>query len=183
MTQLDTDWAVWITAGATVLTAVLTGTGGVAAWLALRRERQKEMPVVERSFYWQDDHVLLALTVRNRLAETLVLNSIQIASPPRFTVSPPHSTSTNLYGDPGPPIRGERSLLECRHEVNAYGSLRSNHSTGDTAYWSFALWPPEGWQGGKVVVVLRMSSKAETIRSRRIVIKGSVPADPRSATS
>lgn len=180
MTQPSADWPIWITAGATALTAVLTGTGGFAAWLALNRERQREMPVVERSFTWKDDHLHLSLTVRNRLAETLVLDSIQIAFPRRSTVSSQHGKITDSYGNPGPPVPGERPLLECRHEVNAYGASRSNHSAGDTAYWSFALWPPAGWTGGRVVVVLRLSSKAETIRSRRIVIKGRVPTDPKT---
>lgn len=181
MAQPDIDWPVWITAGATVITAILTGTGGVAAWLALRREREREMPVVERSLYWDKGHLILKLTVTNRLPETLTLDSVEIKRPRGTTISDETGPGDKEW-NPGPPIPGESSIMVCGHPVKRAGSVASQHSFGDTSYWGFSVWPPASWKAGVVKIVLRISSRAETIRNRRIVIKSKVPAAPKSIT-
>lgn len=172
------ELANWITAASTALTAILTGTGGLAAWLVLRRDKLRELPVMERSIHAVDDHLLLALTVRNRLDETIKLDRIELRQPKDATISPPYSSIAGAapYGGPGPAVRGNERFLLPRYSVAAHGTRPSQHSTGDVAYWKFAIWPSPSWEGGKIVIVLRISSMAETIRNRRIVIKNNVPA-------
>lgn len=174
MAQPGFDWPIWITAGATALTAILTGTGGMAAWLALRRERRREMPVVERTFSWIDDHISVGLVVRNRLPESLILDSITVRHPRGATVSSQHGKAVNAYGEPGLPEPGDGPVMHCGYSVSPLGTQRGQVTAGDSAAWGFALWPPSGWRGGKVVIVLRISSKAETIRNRTIVIRSRV---------
>jgi len=64
----------WITAGATAITAVATGVAGLVAYLALRRDSTKELPVVEAILKpaGKSDALSLQAVIRNRIAETLV---------------------------------------------------------------------------------------------------------------
>ena len=176
MAQNET--AEWITAVATGATALLTGTGGLAAWLALRREQRRELPVIERSVEWRAGYLLVSLTVRNRLPETITLDRIDLRKPKLATITLGHSPTTDGYGNTGPPLRGGEDFLLVGYSVRPYGSSPSQISTGDTGHFQFAIWPHPSWVAGGVVMVLRISSKAETIRNRRIVIKSKVAADP-----
>lgn len=172
----------WITAIATGATAFLTGTGGLAAWLALRRERMRELPVVERSLRWEGDYLLLSLTVRNRLAETIVLDRIDVLSPSGATITLPTSPGDLPYHSPNPPIRGGTSRLSPGYHVDPHGRPQTRHQSGDTGYWSFAIWPAPSWRSGKVTVALRISSRADTIRNRRLVIKNKIAVVPKVQT-
>lgn len=171
----------WITATATVATAILTGTGGLAAWVVLLRERGKEMPIIERSFRWRDDHLLVSLVVRNRLHEAITLDSIKVIKPGGATINWPTGPSDRA-GDVGPPMAGDGPLLNVGYSAAPLGTPRPQHfGSGDTGFWSFSIWPEPSWSGGAIKLVLRISSKAETIRNRRVVIKSMIPAKPSSS--
>lgn len=176
--NLDPDW---ITAWATAITAILTGTGGLAAWLALRREQLREMPIVERTVHWDDGHLILKLTITNRLPETLILDSVEITRPRGTTISDSTGPGDKAWS-PGPPVPGVGPVLPCRFSINRAGSEGSQHSVGDIGYRGFSVWPPTGWSSGHLKIVLRVSSKAETIRNKRMVIKHRVPEAPRRQT-
>lgn len=139
------------------------------------------MPVVERSIYWDGAHLILKLTVTNRLPETLTLNSVEIKSPRGTTISDQSGPGEKDW-QPGPPVPGESSVMVCNYIVRRAGTAASQHGAGDTSYWGFSVWPPASWRAGEVKIVLRISSKAETIRNSRIVIKSRVPADPARTT-
>jgi hypothetical protein len=174
----DSETALWITAWATALTAILTGTGGLAAWLSLRRERQRELPIIERSARWSDDHVTVDVTIRNRLPETITLEEITVLAPRGATISsaygPPRSEDP--WRGPGPPVRTTAKTLEKGSEIRPLGTPRGDFHGGDAGRVEFAIWPPASWKQGTLKVALRISSKAGTIRGRRAVLLVVVPA-------
>lgn len=172
---MTNDWATWITAAATVATALLTGTGGFAAWLALSRERRKEMPILERSYTFDGEKLKLGMMLRNRLPEVVVLDSIEVLKPQGMTITDEHGPRSS-FGGPGAPLRGTRSKVDFGYQVQPLGAARSQISSGDSAYFNFTFWPPESWSGGEVKLALRISSKADTIRNRRVVVTNIVTA-------
>ncbi|MBX3476689.1 MAG: hypothetical protein KF910_03725 [Brevundimonas sp.] len=164
----------WIIAAATVTTAILTGTGGIAAWLTLRREKIRDLPIIERVAEWRGDYISLRLICRNRLPETLTLDRLAIRKPRTFTISPPTDSGLVPF-DPDPPVRGTSSSMDTPHSVEARGTVRELARRSDTAHWAFAIWPTADWNGGPIVLELRLSSRAETLRNRRFRIKLRVP--------
>jgi len=170
--------AEWITAISTLVTAVLTGTGGLAAWLALRRESKRDLPIVEREMTWRDDHILLSLTFRNRTPETLILERVEVLWPRRSTISEPYGSREVPYGDPGPPQRGASRTMITREIIGPAGAIGgAPHMPRETTYTSFAIWPPPGWRSGVVTVALRISSKADAMCNKRIVLKSRIADD------
>lgn len=78
--------------------------------------------------------------------------------------------------DPAP-LGGKGRVVEADE-----GTAWSQHGGGDVGYFSFAVWPPASWNGGMLRADLRISSKADTIRDRRITISISTPARPSKQT-
>lgn len=158
----------WITAAATGVTAVLTGTGGLAAWIVLRRERRREMPIVERAVRWEGERLWLVLAIRNRLPETIMLDRIEVTSPREATISPQFGSTVDALGGRTPSERGTKPHIMPGSLISPVGTARNEYTPGDTGYLNFPIWPPVSWSSGELWVALWISSKAGTIRSRRV---------------
>lgn len=140
---------------------------------AYRREVKHDFPVVESDSKWSMEgeigpHIIIRFTILNRLDETLVIQECTIKKPRRATISNGIISSSGMLV----PSRGigQRIILN----YNVYRSQA----------FSFALFlsPPEDWRPGEIVARFLISSKASTIRSKRIVTRSVIAAAPHMQT-
>lgn len=166
----------WITAIATVATALLTGTGGVATWLALRREGRRQLPIIEFDLSRRaTGEALVDLRIRNRLDETLVLTELAVVRP-RGALASNRFVKT-ADGRRGEAVAGTASKLSLNVVIGPEEDRSHIPGFRPSYLQTFTLWPPERFLSGQSVELsLRFSSKALTIRDKRIVIKNSMPA-------
>jgi hypothetical protein len=178
----------WITAVATVATAIAASLAGVAAWLTFRRQARSILPVIEQSFRWlRDDvgcHIVAHLVIRNVLYETLVVESTRVLRPRGSRIS--HTLKRPDVNDRATGLEvGTSDETALGWEVRPYGtppmSLRPESFKGippDIRVDDLYVTPPANWRGGKVKLVLTISSKALTISGRTIVIRGTLGGPP-----
>jgi len=165
----------WITAGATAITAVATGVAGLVAYLALRRDSTKELPVVEAILKpaGKSDALSLQAVIRNRIAETLVAESVRVTRPKGASLARMQSAGVSRRDA----TSGELML---GIEIPPAGSsIRGGPFDGtysDSANVWLLLFPPQGWSAGVVEIQFRISSRALTIRDKRIVVRRSIGA-------
>jgi hypothetical protein len=171
-------WSDWITAAATTATALV---GALAVWLALltyRREARKELPLVESDVSLGDApdigrFVLARLVVKNRIDETLIVNRIAVLRPKGAVVS--------LGRQPQPPDHG--GVFPARGESNAVSPARNvlpsetpfGRRSMSGAEFTLFVCPPSAWTPAPLRIEVVMSSKASTIRDRRIIVKTRAP--------
>jgi hypothetical protein len=170
----------WITSVATAATAVAAAVTGFIAWLALRREAQPLPPVIEISCTWpyKDRTLTLSLVIRNRIYETVTIDSVRVVRPKGMTLNVDIPDGRGGYTSQ-PTTERERAL---KWSVGALGTDQSVTQSGDVSYHWLALKPPVDWDGGWIVLEFRISSKALTIRDKRMVIKRQVPTAPKTQT-
>jgi hypothetical protein len=176
----------WVTAAATAITALLVGFSGFVAWLAYRRDKRRDLPVIEPCAIWEDDkglgHYLhLRLIITNRLDETVILNTVSVRRPRGALVSAGMRVNTGYSGGTLAATRGSSDTVVLGETISSAGSAflgaMDGHSIRiDTAELSLYIFPPSTWLSGEVLIILRVSSKALTIRDKRMVIKSRVPA-------
>jgi len=174
------SWTDYVTAIATAATALFAGLSGIAALIVLRRESRRLLPVIEPDFRWADEkdvgpHIRTLILITNRLDETLVIDSVKLARPAGGTLSPGCPTG---YGGDTKAGRGHSPRLSLGRQIRPRGEPDSigRDSSGDWAQLMLYAFPPPQWSAGKVRLEIRISSKALTIRNRRIVIQRTVPA-------
>lgn len=174
------QWPDWITAVSTALTAIAAGAAGIFGYVAFRRESTKQLPLIETTFkpIKNSKAISLHAVIRNRLTETIVVNSLMVTKPLGFRIG---------KSDPQGMSRDKASAeLPLDLEVEPLGSiLRGAPFDGmpdDTAGIRLLLFPPENWSHGLVKLEFCISSKALTIRDKRIVIKRRISAIPATHT-
>ena len=172
-----TEMSGWITAAATVVTALLTGTGGWAAWLALRREQRRDLPIIERAARWNDNHVVISLVLRNRLPERIALDELRVFLPKGAGIGSAYG-EYDSYGNPSPPEKSAQLTYCPGYTVDPVGSPRRETSSGEALYCDFALWPPEGWTSGRIKIVARISTKSDTMHGKRMTVDSRVLEPP-----
>jgi hypothetical protein len=171
----------WITAAATAATALFAAITGWAAMQAYRHEVKRDLPVVESDFRWSTEgeigpHSRLRFTILNRLDETLVVQECEIKKPKRNTISTGIISSNGIV-----PSRGVSQRIRLDYNVYRSGTLSSGPPGGgsvssDLLPFLIFLSPPDDWHRGEIVTQLLISSKASTIRNKRIVIRTMMPA-------
>jgi hypothetical protein len=168
----------WITAVSTGVTALAAGIAGFIAWLAFRRDVKSSFPIVEANITWADErygnYIEFRPVIRNQLYETIVLNSVQIKRPRGAFIA--KKIFQDFYGDLIGLEKGSSTIAVVNREIRPAESTTDFASPGlmrpaDIYVESFYFSPPEEWVGGTVKLILRLSSKALTIRDRRITIK------------
>lgn len=165
------DWLGLITAVATAMTAL-------AAWLAYRRERRSDRPIIERWVFRNGESLGVSFTIRNRLRETIVLEEVKVLSPSKATVTQRYSFKANNAGSPVEVTEpGNTRSLPISVEVMPVGCGRTSTGGGDTVPLYVLLWPPQNWKGRKIKLALRVSSKAGSFSNMKVVVKGSVPLE------
>lgn len=157
----------WITAAATAATALFAAITGWAAMQAYRREVKPDFPVVELDSKWSIEgeigpHIIIRFTILNRLDETLVVQECTIEKPKMVAISDGIISSGGMLV----PSRGVGQRI------------RLNYNVHRSETFSFALFlsPPEDWHHGEIVAQFLISSKASTIRNKRIVTRSIIPA-------
>ena len=170
----------WITAIATAATAVAASAAGFIAWVSLRRDAAALPPIIEVSWAWPHEErtIYVAMVFRNRLYETLIIDSIRVVQPKKTTIQ---SEVPNGRGGTTT-VPSTDTKREVKWPIGALGTERSMTQPGAVTYHWFELKPPSTWDGGWLVLQLRISSKALTIRDRRITIKRHIPTTPKTQT-
>jgi len=177
----------WITAISTAATAIAATFAGIIAWLSLRRAARAPLPIFEPRFHWSTSEptiglLQLSLVIRNHLDEAIVVDSVTVKRPRGMTVC---SMKYNGYGGAEIKITTDRSS-NLGWGVGPPGDYASQAFGGpqrkDVAYQNLYFSVPEGWTGGKAIVVFRVSSMALTIRDKRITITRQVPVAPKTQT-
>jgi hypothetical protein len=163
----------WITAAATGATAAIAG---YIAWLGLHRDSVARLPVVEAELSNDGGQCTLRLIVRNRLPEAIVVTSARIRRPKSALIS---RVSTSSYGE-GEVEPPTSDRVDLNVEIAAAGTERVDNQGGpceaDVKPLTLYLFPPVGWVGGSAVIDLRISSRALTLRDKRIAIRRFMPA-------
>jgi hypothetical protein len=164
----------WITAVATALTAVAAWVGGVFGYLAYRRDVSRQVPVIEATIKRNPNSkgvLTLIAVARNRMAETIVIDSVLATQPEGILIA---------KSAPQFSIKDAKAELPLGFDVPPLGSIIHEAPFAgmpdDASQFSLYLFTPEGWTDGVVEVEFRVSSRALTIRDKRIVIKRRVTA-------
>jgi hypothetical protein len=169
----------WITATSTALTAIAAGVAGFIAWLAFRRDTLNRLPIIETDIEFESQYRVLNLTITNRLPETIVVTSAIVRKPKGSLISAAFRFGQHGYVEVMPPNSNEANL---KVEVEAAGSsiqaIPGMGVVGDVKKLPLYILPPKGWMSGDLVVDLSISSKARTLRDKRIVIRRFTAAPP-----
>jgi hypothetical protein len=172
----------WITAVATALTALFAAVTGWAAMQAYRRQVKHDLPVIECDCQWSTEgdigpHIQVRFVILNRLDETLVIHKCGVKKPKGATIS------EGIISGKGRavPSKGITSIIKLDHKVFRSGTRftgppGSDLIASDLLPFVIFLSPPEGWDQGEIVMRLFISSKASTIRDKRITVKAMIPA-------
>ena len=168
-----TDWITAVSTFGTMLVA------GIAAWASLAmywRAVSREMPIIEPDFTWKVDPQLgrcihATLKIVNRLDETLTIISAAVAKPRAASVSMgEYRTDRSGYQSHFPTASSKRDI-PLGWDVQPRGAFSQHFGARDITRRDLYIFPPESWRGGIVRITLTASTKALTIRDRRITIK------------
>lgn len=176
----------WITAISTGITAVLTGLAGIAAVAGLRRDTKRQLPIIEPSFDWISDRLVRArILIRNRLPETIEITSVGIKKPRGSKISFGTRQISGEKRQRWEPVPPEFRNINTRLAISPIGSERLAtggvvFDYGESRTCDFYILPPPDWRSGKIVLVLRISSRALTIRDRRSTITRTIAAPANS---
>lgn len=161
----------WITAGATVATAIATAFGGLGAWFIYRRDKARDLPIIEANISWHENAYLEArILIRNRLSESILINDLEITQPKGATISEGQDGELR-----SPKTRPTTRKVPSEWEIPDPDS-RTYLSSRPIFPIELFVYPPTGWQSGTVALTFRISSKTRTIRERRQTIKQFVKA-------
>jgi hypothetical protein len=176
----------WITAASTAATAIAAALAGWIAFAALRRDTKASLPTIETDIRWcaeadGEQYILLEVLIRNPRWETIIIESAKVVAPRNATIS---DKFKYVNGTMVRQIRGDGSSIDMNVRVGSYGSESDLFSPGrpqrsDICRHEIYLLPPPDWSEGSMRVDLRISSKALTIRHKRIVIRRRIGARPK----
>jgi hypothetical protein len=173
----------WITAAATGTTAIAATIAGFVAWLAFRRDSRNQLPIIEADFGFEWPYRVLNLIIRNRLPETIVVTSAIIRRPKGSLISKPEWSSKG-----GIEIKQPTSnRVDLDFDVAPFGAatvgIPGAPMYADAQRCDLYLLLPIDWTSGIVVIDLRISSRALTLRNKRMVIKRFTTAPPARKTA
>jgi hypothetical protein len=168
------------------LTALVAIVGVWFAVAASRRDARRLLPLVEPYLSGSGhdstfgDFLKIKLWVVNRLDETLIVEKILIKSPPKSRISMGDcDIGGGRYQGEAAPKLGETNFVlpnAIVHEKGAISNIAPSPSPGDRQGIEFYLVTPVGWKSGVLCFEVFVSSKAETIRNKRVVVKYDVKA-------
>ncbi len=174
----------WITAGATVATALAATVAALAAWQTLRRETKSILPVIEPTLGWMHAswgrYIQVSFVVRNLLYETLIVEEIEVISPRGATVSIELQRSADVNARPSGIVPGTSNKVRPDWQVQPFGSEThpsllpsgfAGQARADVRWDDIYILPPTNWSKGKVKIALLISSRAHTIHKKRVFIE------------
>ena len=163
----------------TAATGVFAAIGSVIAYRSYKRDIAAGFPRVEPDLKWSHDEVLgsyvgVQIFLVNRLDETLEITSAAVRKPRRSKISlgewKVNKTGFNSYYA----TKAKGNNVEMKAEVSEAGSGWNDagpFGRADRTQLRFCVYPPRRWLGGSLRIDLRISSKALTIRDKRIVVQ------------
>ncbi len=185
------SWTDWVTAISTAATVIASGAAGIVALLAYRRDIRSVLPIVEVDLNWIEgdaaDGVFLKIDLKivNRLDETLVLNNAAVVRPKRANLAQEDRTTARGGYQQRIPSKLRATHVRLNWQIQAsgaYTTILGPPSRTDLVREPIYIFPPADWPGGIVRVDIWASSKALTIRDKRIVIFRRTPPRPSKAT-
>jgi hypothetical protein len=180
MTQ--SDLANWITAISTAVTAVFAALAWRVGIQNDRRDRKRDLPVVELSVLSYRhtefcDYAAMGLTVTNRLDETLFVEKVSIKAPKGGLISTGEyvveSDGSAYLAPPLTPQKTTSDSILVNTEISPRGetSQSGDGERFDQLDYRLFVAPPPGWRSGTIEIETLISSRAGTIRRKRIVTK------------
>jgi hypothetical protein len=161
----------WITAAATTATAFAAAIAGFIAWLAFQRDLKNQLPIIEPSFLFEEPYWVLNLIICNRTPETIVITSTRIRQPKKSLIARPMLTADGIE------IKPTSNRINLNFEIGRFRVVAiPGEPTFNANNLDLYLVLPSGWESGTLIVDLRISSKALTLRDKRMVIKRFISA-------
>ena len=166
------SWTDWMTAVATAVTAFFVALGWVAAVAASRRNTKRLLPTTELAFMGEGrsmdfgDFLQVRISITNRLDETIVIRKIIVRKPTNSFVSSGEWIQGSYIGQKSPAL-GETNFVQPNITIQEKVPTAIHYETPIDLY----VVPPEGWQSGVLRLDVFVSSNADTIRNKRIVVK------------
>lgn len=182
----------WTTAISTAITGIFAAVAATVSIAAYRRDTRKGLPIVETHIARFGTapfgrFIEASVNITNRLDETLTIDAIIIREPKGATLS---EGTIGLgavgYGGLPEPAAGTSNQINPMRKIRPAGaySVRKG-ATEPTVAYSLPLYValPDKWSGGRLTFCVFVSSKAETIRHKRIVTKSEIMADTAQKTA
>lgn len=173
-------WTDWVTAISTATTAMIAG---LAVWFGLLRDKRARLPVVEHDAEWRslggEDYICFHVTVRNRLYEMINIRFARVSRPRGATLFDLSMIERDHSNRPARLPRSSSATLIINRDVRPIGDVPSRAadegpfvaSRVDVQFFDIYLRPPPHWSSGRTAIELRISSRASTIRDKRIIIR------------
>ena len=139
---------------------------------------EDQLPIIEADFGFEWPYRVLNLIIRNRLPETIVVTSAKIKRPKGSLISKPEWSSKG-----GIEIKQPTSnRIDLDFDVAPFGAatvgMPGAPMYADTQRCDLYLLFPTEWTSGIVAIDLSISSRALTLRDKRMVIKRFTTAPP-----
>lgn len=185
-------WSDWITAASTAATALFAAMTGWVGLLAYRQANRRLLPVVEPTLTWQEDSELgrfiyARLHLTNRLDETIIVERIRAVRPRRSLLSAGQRVTTPDARRILKPTKGMGRSIFCSEQIASAGSemefVPGHTARFDIQVLEFYIFPRRRWSKGVVRLQLRVSSKALTIRDKRMIVQSKIPPMPIKSTA
>jgi hypothetical protein len=173
---------------ATVVVAVATSATAYLAWRAWRQQQADREPIVELRHHWdRDGSLLLLVTIRNRLDESMVVEEASVIRPRRALLT--DERARDETGGEAGFLPAEKARIRLARYVAPVGTVPSTRSFGSTQFIgsganetiAMNVQFPHGWRGGPLKIALRIATVSLDVQRRWITIKRRIPARPTSA--
>jgi hypothetical protein len=173
----EPSWTDRVTAVATAVTAFFAAIAAVATVVALYREAKRSLPVIELTTAELGALLKLHLKITNRLDETLVIDKISVTKPRDARLSQGKRPPPPTYSNTREPEVGETNFVlspAIVYETGSISTMMGLPERIDRSVLDLYFSPPENWRGGSLRLDIFVSSRADTIRNKRIVVKKEV---------
>lgn len=170
---------------ATLVIAAATSVTGYYAVRAWRQQQADREPIIELRHQWLGDGSLtVRITIRNRLAESMVVEEARVLRPRRALLTR-ERTQDEFGAEVGfVPAKDARIRIGCN--VAPVGTPKrttrdgqmSFAGTGANETIEMNVQFPHGWRGGRLKIALRIATVSLDVRRRRVTVKRRIRAPP-----
>ncbi len=175
----EPTWTDWVTAVSTAATGLFVAVGAWATIASSRRDSRRLLPVVEVSNIGGGGDIdfgsflTVQFRITNRIDETLIVEKIVIEAPRNSRISRGENRRVASGAYQTVPAKGETNFLLSPITVNETGAYSNGLGLTqrlDRRTLDAYVVPPKGWSSGTLKFGVFVSSKADTIRHKRIVV-------------
>ena len=158
-------------------TVIATGATAIYQALEYRRRRQEADPIVEVKHYpLVNGQLVMALVLRNKLPETLVLTRIEVLRPRRAQISshwinPPEGD--RVWDEFQMRAVDMEAVLAPVGTPPSHGVMRLV-SPNESLRVETCIRPPVAWNGGDLLLLLTVCTRSAIPRERHIKVRRDV---------